>query len=204
MSVTTPLIDVIDDLKSVLDRLGHDYSLLRTSGGEPELVGDLLLPRTYRLFLEHFAPNGGEIRFAQYHTLTFFMQEELESAQSEALNRQGLLTIGLFDEQPLLLKISGDTEVDGGVFRLLNGESLRMAGSLLQFLRIFQLALEMLGALSDFDEVVPGYQEEEEFSYHDSYEDAGAVLSREELLDAFYRELEMIDPDGVENWNIDQ
>ncbi|PIQ24256.1 hypothetical protein COW36_10585 [bacterium (Candidatus Blackallbacteria) CG17_big_fil_post_rev_8_21_14_2_50_48_46] len=197
------LIDVIDDLKAVLDRLGHDYSLIRHPAGGLKRVGSVDLPVSYRLFLEHFAPNGAEIRFAQYHALTFYLQDELELVQSKNYSQDGFLVIGLYDEQPLLLKLSDSEEGDAGVFKASGRQYLRMAGSFFQFLRMFQLSLEMLGSLSDFDEAVPGYQEEEEMGYHDSYEDVGAMRSREELLEEFYNELEMIDPDGAENWGLD-
>lgn len=198
----TALIDMIEDLKSTLDRLGHDYTLLRSS--VPEQIAGVELPKSYRVFLEHFVPNGSEIRFAQHHAVTFWTQEELESVQTAAQLRAGWLIFGSFDDQPLVLKLNESDDGDPAVYRLAAGHPFRMGGSLFQFLRILQLSLDMLGVLSDFDEAVPGYQEEEEMGYHDSYEDAGAMHSREEVMEEFYREVEMIDAESMDSWVLDE
>jgi len=198
----TALIDMIEDLKSTLDRLGHDYTLLRSS--VPDTVAGVELPKSYQLFLEHFVPNGSEIRFAQYHAVTFWTQEELESVQTPAQLRSGWLNFGSFDDQPLVLKLNDSEDGDPAVYRLAAGYPLRMGGSLFQFLRILQLSLDMLGVLGDFDEAVPGFQEEEEMGYHDSYEDTGAMHSREEVMDEFYREVEMIDAESMDSWVLEQ
>jgi len=199
----TALIDMIEDLKSTLDRLGHDYTLLRSS--VPDTVAGVELPKSYQLFLEHFVPNGSEIRFAQYHAVTFLTQEELESAQTTAQLRAGWLIFGSFDDQPLALRLNESDDSDPAVYRLTaSGYPLRMGSSLFQFLRILQLSLDMLGVLSDFDEAVPGFQEEEEMGYHDSYEDAGAMHSREEVMEEFYREVEMIDAESMDSWILEQ
>lgn len=198
----TVLIDMIEDLKSTLDRLGHDYTLLRTS--VPDSVAGVALPKSYQIFLEHFVPNGSEIRFAQYHAVTFWIQEELESVQTPAQLKAGWLIFGSFDDQPLALKLNDTDREDPAVYRLASsGYPLRMGGSLFQFLRILQLSLDMLGVLSDFDEAVPGFEEEEEIGYHDSYEDAGAMHSREEVMEEFYREVEMIDAESMDSWVLD-
>jgi hypothetical protein len=197
----TAIIDMVEELKSTLDRLGYDYTLLQ--GSVLKQVGGLELPESYKLFLEHFVPNGSEIRFAQYHAVTFYAQTELESAQIPAQLHSGWFTIGSFDDQPLLIKPNESEDGDPPVYRMAGTQPLRMGGSLFQFLRILQLSLDMLGVLSDFDEAVPGYQDEEETGYHDSYEDSGAMHSREEVIEEFYRELEMVDPESADGWFLD-
>lgn len=183
-----------EELKVLLDREGYDYR----DGADPEILESLSrdgLPAAYRRFLSQLDPGDSAWRIGGQFTVTLHSADELADWQSEAPSPDRFV-IGSLNGQLLML----DTDSDASVYRLdeETGE-VCVGSSLVQFLRILRVGLEMLGKLGDYDE---DDEDEGDDGYDDMDDyDAGSFASgREDLLNDYLEEVESIDPDCAEAW----
>lgn len=195
--LTNLLQEEIEELKAQLDRKGYDYR----DGADAEILESLSkqgLPRAYRSFLSQLDPGDAAWRMGGQFTVVLHSSDELSDWQSEAQEADEQFIIGSLNGQPLAILKSESGE--GQVFRLDEDEVVCVGSSLVQFLQILRMGLEMLSKLSDYDD------EEEEDGGDEGYDDmddyhAGAFASgREDVLNDYLEELEAIDPDCVDAW----
>lgn len=189
------LQDEVEDLKALLDRQGYDYR----DGADVDILATLTeqhgLPKAYWRFLSQLDPGDSAWRMGGRYHLVLHPADELSEWQTDTESFQ----IGSLNGQPLLLDL---TQEDTPVMRQApDGSRINMASSLGQFFQILRTGLEILPGLADLeDEPVEEDTGDDSFNEYNSFDDTAFGSGREDLLSAYFEELESIDPDCAEAW----